>query len=424
LDTYSQVPTTMAVDDPLRLSVGFYERLKGIHEQKEFFANLGRQTDPPVSSEILTNQRKMSQALKSADRDLYYFYCHGYTEQIATDIQLEADLVGHFQLAAENLVSDSESLRDHLDDLFDVSDSWMRLTRGKLPLTMLKETVPDRFSRHPIVFMNMCESAQVLPSLSDGFVPFFIKRGARAVIGTECSMNTIFADDFARAFLTRFFKGESVGGILWALRRHYLEDKNPLALAYTLYCDADLCLSKAVLKRYKSINRKEKKMTEEARRDAVEVLWDDDMDGLMLTLAARVEAKEKGAAQNELQMWDPPEEVFAVDAEAGPEWTAMMKTLGQKWWSKLEPKLYDLLCNEENEDRDEFIEALKEGGKMLAIALAPALVAQVAALPAVAIVIATIAAKKIAESGLEAVCALWKESLEKQEEDQDLNVPG
>lgn len=159
-------------------------------------------------------------------------------------------------------------------------------------------------------------------------------------------------------------------------------------------------------------------MTEETRKNAVENLWDDDVDGLMLTLAARVKAEEDGTAQDELQMWAPPEEAFATDEEAGPEWTAMMKALGQKWWGKLEPKLYDLLCNEENEDRDEFVEALKEGGKMLAIALAPALVAQVAALPAVAIVIATIAAKKIAESGLEAVCALWKESIEKQDEEE------
>ena len=70
---------------------------------------------------------------------------------------------------------------------------------------------------------------------------------ARGVIGTECSMNTIFADDFARAFLTRFFQGEPAGDILLALRRRYLEQGNPLALAYTLYCDADLRLSKRLL---------------------------------------------------------------------------------------------------------------------------------------------------------------------------------
>lgn len=243
LDTYRQASPALDVDDSLRLSVGMYQRLKGIQKQNEFFDTLDEQTPFQVTPEILTQQRKMSQALAEANRDIYYFFCHGFTEKIATDIQLDADLVSAFTLmSAERLGAQSESVRDHREDLFDVSDSWLRLTRGRIPLTKLKETVPDEFSKHPFVFLNMCESAQVLPSLSDGFVPFFIRRGARAVIGTECSMNTLFADDFSRAFLTRFFQGEPVGDILLALRRAYLEAKNPLALAYTLYADADLHL--------------------------------------------------------------------------------------------------------------------------------------------------------------------------------------
>jgi len=61
------------------------------------------------------------------------------------------------------------------------------------------------------------------------------------------------------------------------------------------------------------------------------------------------------------------------------------------------------------------MKALKEGARMLAVALAPALVAQAAALPAVAIVVATIAAKKIADAGLEAACELWQESMTEAE---------
>ena len=146
---------------------------------------------------------------------------------------------------------------------------------------------------------------------------------------------------------------------------------------------------------------------EERRVEAVEALWEDDMDGLMMTLAARVQADSQGAAQKELQMWDPPEVAFATDTEAGPEWTATMIAYGQEWWAKLEPKLYDVLCNEDNEQHDELMTALEDGVKMLAAALAPTLVAQVAALPAIAIVVATIAAKEIASSGLEVACRLW-----------------
>lgn len=423
LDTYRQASTEIATDEPLRMGVGLYERLVGSAEQRAFLASLKGQSRQRIQPEILTSRRSMIRSLAAADRDFYYFFCHGYTERIATDIQLDADLLSCFaRLVANAPDHESESLREHLDDLFDVSDSWMRLTRGKIPLTMLKEKVPDQFSQRPLVFLNMCESAQVLPSLSDGFVPFFIQRGARAVVGTECSMNTLFADDFARAFLSYFFQGKAVGEILLLLRRHYLDQGNPLALAYTLYGDADLRLGEPLLEEMQPIALEgERRLSEEqARWDAVELLWDDDMDGLMLTLAARLQAEEAGTAQAELQMWDPPEEAFAFDLEASTEWTAKMVDFGERWWAKLEPELYDLLCNRDNQDHNELMDALLLGARMLAVALAPALVAHVSALPAVAIVVATIAAQMIAETGLEAACEIWTESmLERDPEEPD-----
>lgn len=418
LDTYRQAQALMPTDEPLRMSVAMYERLLGTAEQKAFFANLTSLSGHQIFPEIVTTRREMGKRLATADQDLYYFFCHGYTERFATDIQLDVDLVNQFaQLAALSLQDQEQSVREHLDDLFDVSDSWLRLTRGKIPLTMLKETVPSEFSRNPLVFLNMCESAQVLPSLSDGFVPFFLQRGARAVIGTECSMNTIFADDFSRAFLTLFFQGESAGAILLTLRRRYLEEGNPLALAYTLYSDANLRLDTQVIPKdgpQQGTERRGLLEAQETRVEAVDALWEDDMDGLMLTLAARIQADDMGAALVELQMWDPPEVAFATDTEAGPEWTTKMVAFGQEWWDKLEPKLYDVLCNKNNDQHDELMTALQDGVKMLAAALAPTLVAQVAALPAIAIVVATIAAKKIAESGLEAACQLWSESIADQ----------
>ncbi len=248
LDTYGQAGAEIATDEPLQVCVGVHGLLLGIDKQERFFNNLNSETNGRVEPEILDRRSPMTRALKAADRDLYYFFCHGYTERIATDIQFDMDVTDQLtQLAAQAPEDRSTRLRERVDDLFDVSDSWMRLTRGLLPLTMLKETVSDSFARHPIVFLNMCMSAQVLPSLSDGFIPFFIERGARAVIGTECSMNTVFADEFARAFLSRLFQGQRIGDILLALRRHYLDRDDPLALAYTLYCDSDLRLSTPLL---------------------------------------------------------------------------------------------------------------------------------------------------------------------------------
>ena len=78
-------------------------------------------------------------------------------------------------------------------------------------------------------------------------IPFFIYHGARGIIGTECPMTTTFAHPFAKEFFRRFLNGQPVGEILWEMRRGSLEMGNPLGLAYTLYCDANLKLKKAVL---------------------------------------------------------------------------------------------------------------------------------------------------------------------------------
>jgi hypothetical protein len=56
-------------------------------------------------------------------------------------------------------------------------------------------------------------------------------------------MTSTFADPFAQAFLQRFLQGQPVGRILLDLRRAFLGRGNPLGLAYTLYCDADVRLA-------------------------------------------------------------------------------------------------------------------------------------------------------------------------------------
>jgi len=420
LDTYRQSPVQIDTGNPLHVCAGMYERLLGAAEQRAFFTSLRAGSQGLLVPEILNSRQEMSQALAAADRDLYYFFCHGYTERMATDIQLEADLVALFvQQASNDAAPRPESLYEHLEDLFDVSDSWLRLTQGKILLSMLKETVPSQMARHPLVFLNMCQSAQVLPSLSDGFVPFFIRRGARAVIGTECSMHTGFADEFARALLTRFFQGQPIGQILLNLRQEYLAQGNPLALAYTLYGDAGLRLDRPVLPEVVPVPEaqpRELLPEDVARQAAVEGLWENDIDGLMLALAARVKAQEAGVALAGLRQWLPPEEAFAADLEASPEWTKALIAFGRRWWDNLEPQIHDLLCNEDHSEHKALMNALATGVKMLAVALAPVLIAELSALPAVAIVIATIVAKQIADAGLEAACEIWAEKLAKEQD--------
>lgn len=249
ISTYGQAGEQIQVPEDLKIMVGLYGRLKGAREQLNYFRQLDSSLGRRVRPAVVEDRSGAIGALKEGDHHLVYFFCHGYTEKMAADIQPADDLVGEFtQLAADRLEQQDQAVREHLEDLFDVSDSWLRLTRGKLPLTMLQEEMEGvTFRGHPLVFLNMCQSAQVLPSLSGGLIPFFIEKGARAVVGTECSMNMLFGDRFARDFLDRFLHGEAAGTVLWQLRQERLNAGDPLALAYTLFGDTDFRLAEPVL---------------------------------------------------------------------------------------------------------------------------------------------------------------------------------
>ena len=93
----------------------------------------------------------------------------------------------------------------------------------------------SQFSHHPVIVLNMCESAQLVPSLRESFIDFFLNRGAAAVIGTECPITIAFAHPFAEVLLSGLLHGDDVGEALRSARRALLDLRNPLGLAYTLY---------------------------------------------------------------------------------------------------------------------------------------------------------------------------------------------
>lgn len=93
---------------------------------------------------------------------------------------------------------------------------------------------------HPLVFINACESGDLSPLFYAGFVPYFMAKGARGVIGTECRTPALFAVRFAEAFFDRLLDGQSVGDSVHESRRAFLEQhRNPLGLLYAVHCDAD-----------------------------------------------------------------------------------------------------------------------------------------------------------------------------------------
>jgi hypothetical protein len=114
--------------------------------------------------------------------------------------------------------------------------------KGYLTLEDLNLAAPSRQSLPgaPLVFINACQSAELSPLFYDGFVPYFMAKGARGVIGTECDTPALFAAQWAKRFFYHFLTGKSLGQAFLDLRREfYFQHGNLLGLLYALYCDGD-----------------------------------------------------------------------------------------------------------------------------------------------------------------------------------------
>jgi hypothetical protein len=222
-------------------------------------------------------------------------------------------------------------------------------------------------------------------------------------------MTSTFADPFAREFLRRFFEGQPVGRILLDLRREFLAKGNPLGLAYTLYCDADVRLASGVPEPAES-EKGVTSMDEQHIRQLVADNMDDEQyeleqvfDELGRREAALAQGLTEQAANPDVAPAPPPDETLMGIGDTFADF-------GKRMWKKYEPQIYDMLCNPKNPKHGELMDALKEGTKNLAIMLVPALMAQLAALPAFVVVIATLAGKQIAKTGLEVACDMWAEA--------------
>lgn len=181
-----------------------------------------------------------------SDGDVVYMFCHGHTAKTPDDT---SDWVARFK---DQMAKLDPAVKEKYADLIklgregyqpsdpNIGDSWLKWNSSLLPLRLLSQW-GLRMPRKPLVVLNMCESAQVLPTLSAGFIPFFSQIGARGILGTECPMLAPFAAAFGQKVLERLAAGEKIGDILPALRLQFIEEeRNPLGLAYTYYGDADV----------------------------------------------------------------------------------------------------------------------------------------------------------------------------------------
>lgn len=127
--------------------------------------------------------------------------------------------------------------------------SSLALTEELISLNDLDLSAPRavRLSGQPLVFINACESAEMSPTFYDGFAPYFMDKGARGVIGTECKTPALFAKEWADRFFERFLRGEPLGEVVLGLRQEFLKKHgNPLGLLYAVHCDADTVIRPAL----------------------------------------------------------------------------------------------------------------------------------------------------------------------------------
>ncbi|HEU0301567.1 MAG TPA: HU family DNA-binding protein [Longimicrobium sp.] len=170
---------------------------------------------------------------------LLYFYCHGYASSGAEGFR--PDGVQQLKRQIEALGEESEA-REALETLFSLipkmgDESWIYIGDAEITESTINQHEFFDEGRRPVVFLNMCQSAELLPSMSSGLVRVFLDRNASAIIGTESPMTAVFANAFAEVVFDALFGGDDVGTALWKARRHFLqgEMRNPLGLAYTLY---------------------------------------------------------------------------------------------------------------------------------------------------------------------------------------------
>ena len=153
----------------------------------------------------ISDEKTLFQELsRTPSAHLLYCYCHGYAP--AGSNILRRDGVKLMQERIEDLKPDTPE-RQALETLLVLTakmrdESWIYIGGAEITENRLKrQNFFER--RRPIVFLNMCQSAELFPSMSSGLVRVFLDHNASAVVGTECPMTAVFASAFAEERVQR-----------------------------------------------------------------------------------------------------------------------------------------------------------------------------------------------------------------------------
>lgn len=206
-----------------------------IEMMEDFKSGAGGRLD--IDSPISDRQGLLAAFSQSPSRHLYYFFCHGYAPAGPPILRRES-----VRLLRESIEALPPGERETWNILLDLTakmgdEAWMFIGGAQVGESELRRARNYFNQRRPVVFLNMCHSAAIAPSVTRGLVRLFMERDASAVIGTEAPMTSVFAHAFAQELLKGVFEGKDLGTALWQARRHFLSDefRNPLGFAYTLY---------------------------------------------------------------------------------------------------------------------------------------------------------------------------------------------
>jgi len=226
-------------DEPINVVFALDQAFGNSKEQEELFQKYqAAARDKLLVTRPISDEQTLFQELgRSPSAHLIYCYCHGYAP--AGPGVLRREGVKRLKERIEQLNPDTPE-RQAWETCLELTgkmdtEAWMYI--GNAEIKESKLTRQKFFEkRQPIVFLNMCQSAELLPSRSRGLVRVFLDHNASAVVGTECPMTAVFANAFAEQVFNFLFSGDDIGTALWKARRHFLSQlSNPLGLAYTLY---------------------------------------------------------------------------------------------------------------------------------------------------------------------------------------------
>lgn len=205
------LPLLIRNQSPLQFKAIVSTRLDSLNKHWQNLRNL-------ASKEILELLKldsldKVESALFDVDNpaDILYFYTHGGNDTFKRP---------YFE------VGDGEKIKKNDLDAWNIN-----------------------FNRHqPLIVLNACDSAGYSPESFENLLQFFYDRGAAGVIGTQCEVKEMLANELIIHFFESFLQQNSAGEALFKSRKSLLREYlDPRGLVYSLFASADVKLAQEVL---------------------------------------------------------------------------------------------------------------------------------------------------------------------------------